>query len=176
MAQQVQQKLNDVDIEKIGALIERYKQDPAAGKSQWNARVQWLGGFRSEAQVRNLPAVRSDEPDWLAGTDTGPNAVELVLSALGSCLAVGYAANATARGIRLDSLEIALQGDVDLPVFLGLVEGNAGYNKITAKVYVKSDAPPEQLKELTEHVFKTSPVGNTIAKSVTIAPEVVSAS
>lgn len=173
MAQQVQQKLNDVDIEKIGALIEQYKRDPSAGKSQWSTRVQWLGGFRSEAHVRNLPTVRSDEPDWLAGTDTGPNAVELVLSALGSCLAVGYAANATARGIRLDSLEIALQGDVDLPVFLGLVEGHAGYNKITAKVYVKSDASPDKLKELTEHVFKTSPVGNTIAKSVTIAPEVV---
>ena len=46
--------------------------------------------------------IASDEPAGLGGTDTAPNPVEQVLAALGNCLAVGSAANATARGIALD--------------------------------------------------------------------------
>lgn len=171
---QTTDRLNDVDIATVAGLADQYKQDPQAGVSKWNARVQWLGGFRSEGYIRDQAPIRSDEPDWLAGTDTGPNAVEIILSAFGSCLAVGYAANATARGIRIESLEFGLEGEIDLPVFLGLVDGNAGYNRIKIDVYIRADATPEELQELTDHVFKTSPVGTTLARPVQLVPNLVS--
>ena len=165
--------LNDVDVATLHQLVEKYQGDPEAGHSTWSARVQWLGGFRAEAQVRELPPVRADEPTWLAGTDTGPNAVEHLLGALGQCLAVGYAANAAVRGIRIGALEITLRGEIDLPVFLGLTGGNAGYDRINVEVHLDADAPKDQLEELHRHVLATSPVGNTLANPVQIEARLV---
>jgi uncharacterized OsmC-like protein len=165
--------LNDVDLATLHQLVESYQTDPEAGRSSWSARVQWLGGFRAEAQVRELPPVRADEPTWLAGTDTGPNAVEHLLGAFGQCLAVGYAANATVRGIHVNSLEISLHGEIDLPVFLGLTGGSAGYDRIHVEVHLDADAPREQLEELHRHVLSTSPVGSTLANPVQIDARLV---
>jgi uncharacterized OsmC-like protein len=131
--------------------------------------VNWKGGFRSEATVRDFGPIPSDEPDALGGTDTGPNPVEQVLAALGNCLAVGYAANATAAGIEIRDMSIELEGDIDLHTFLGLApEGNAGYDNIAVKVNIDSDATAEQLAELHAKVVGTSPVGHTLSRAVPV--------
>ncbi|MFQ5924951.1 MAG: OsmC family protein [Dehalococcoidia bacterium] len=54
------------------------------------------------------------------GTNVGPNAVETVLHALASCLAVGFVYNAAAQDIKVDRLDFRLEGDLDLHAFLGL--------------------------------------------------------
>ena len=133
--------------------------------------MQWKGGFRSEAKIRDFAATVSDEPNSLGGTDTGPNPVEQVLAALGNCLAVGYAANATASGIEIRNLNIELEGNLDLHIFLGLKDGNAGYNQISVKVYIESDASPEDLQTLHNKVTKTSPVGHTLSNAVPVKIE-----
>jgi hypothetical protein len=126
--------LNDVNIEAVAGLAGKIQQEPEVAGTKWNASVSWKGGFRSEAQVRDFEPMSSDEPGALGGTDTGPNPVEQVLAALGNCLAVGYAANATAMGIEIRDLSIDLEGDLDLHTFLGLApQGNAGYDNISVK-------------------------------------------
>lgn len=136
--------------------------------SKWNAHVQWKGGFRSEAVVRDFEPLMSDEPPGLGGTNTGPNPVEQVLAALGNCLAVGYAANATAAGIKINDLSIDLEGDIDLHTFLGLTQGNAGYSGITVKVNIDSDASAQALSDLHAKVTSTSPVGHTLGRAVPV--------
>ncbi len=64
--------LNDVNLGKLNELVTEYRADPDAARSIWSARVQWLGGLRNEAQVREFTPFRADEPTWLAGTDTDP--------------------------------------------------------------------------------------------------------
>ena len=88
--------------------------------------------------------------------------------ALGNCLAVGYAANATVAGITINDLSITVEGDLDLHTFLGLRDGNAGFSDISVKVRIDSDASPEALQALHEKVTKTSPVGHTISRSVPV--------
>ncbi|MBB6570266.1 OsmC family protein [Kribbella sandramycini] len=111
----------------------------------------------------------SDEPAALGGGDQAPNPVEQLLGALGNCLAVGYAANATVAGIAIDELTIGLKGDVDLHVFLGLAEGHAGFDSITATVHLKSAAPADQLAALHERVQAFSPVGHTLTSPIPVA-------
>ena len=130
MSTTVVTKLNDVNIDSVASLAEKIQQEPDVAASKWNAHVRWKGGFRSEAKIRDFAATVSDEPSSLGGTDTGPNPVEQVLAALGNCLAVGYAANATASGIEIRDLNIELEGDLDLHTFLGLKEGKV-------KIYLK---------------------------------------
>ena len=104
--------LNQVDLEAVGALVGKIQQDPEAARTTWAANVQWAGAFRSESQVRSFPPTASDEPTGLGGSDTAPNPVEQLLSALGNCLAVGYAANASAAGIAIKDLKIAVDPSV----------------------------------------------------------------
>ena len=149
MSATVTTTLNDVNISAVASLAEKIQQEPDVASTKWAAQVQWKGGFRSEAKIREFSSVVSDEPNALGGTDTGPNPVEQVLAALGNCLAVGYAANATAAGITINALNIELEGNLDLHTFLGLTDGNAGYNNISVKVDIDSDASPEGVANIT---------------------------
>ena len=160
--------LNEVNLAAIGSLVEKIRQEPQAAKTNWKAEVRWNGAFRSEAQSRGLPPLPSDEPAGLGGGDTAPNPVEQVLAALGNCLAVGYAANASVAGIEIKSLTIELEGDIDMHTFLGLRDGNAGYESIRAKVDLQSNATPEQLQELHAKVVGSSPVGHTLSRAVPV--------
>lgn len=165
--------LNDVDIGRVASLAEKIQQEPDVAATKWNAEVKWQGGFRSEAKIRDFSSTKSDEPDQLGGTNTGPNPVEQVLGALGNCLAVGYAANATAAGITINDLTINVEGDLDLHTFLGLTAGNAGFGNISVKVKLDSDASPEALKALHDKVTNTSPVGHTLNRAVPVDIQLV---
>ena len=163
--------LNDVNLAAVGELVQTIQDDPTQAQTVWKASVNWKGAFRSEAAVRDFDPVPSDEPAGLGGDDTAANPVEQLLGALGNCLAVGYAANASVAGIELKALRIDLEGDLDLTTFLGLAPGNAGYESITASVTIDADAPAEAIDELHASVIATSPVGHTLSRAVPVTIE-----
>ena len=163
--------LNDVEIGTVAALAAKIQQEPEVAATRWRAEVKWKGGFRSEAVIRDFTPQASDEPGTLGGTDTGPNPVEQVLGALGNCLAVGYAANATAAGIEIKAMTIVVEGDLDLHTFLGLNQGNAGYESISVKVNLDTDASADAIAELHEKVTNSSPVGHTLSRAVPVKIE-----
>lgn len=166
--------INGLETEKLMQVVEHVKSNWEEGRTLWKASAEWKGGFKVETSSRDF-TYQFDEPEMLCGTDTAANPVEVVLQAYGACLAIGYAMNAAVRGIKLDGIHIELEGDIDLPGFLGLeapedlnMDKLPGYKSVTARVKLKSDATPEALKELHEHVVKTSPVGTTLARPVPI--------
>lgn len=161
--------LNDVNLPAVAGLAEHIQGKPEAAATVWAAEVTWTGAFRSEARIRDFAPIPSDEPAGLGGSDSAPNPVEQLLGALGNCLAVGYAANASAAGIEIRSLKIDLRGDLDLKTFLGLANGNAGYEQISVDVHLDADATADQLAELHEKVVGSSPVGHTLQRAVPVA-------
>ena len=162
--------LNDVNIGAVGELVGAIQQESEKAKTRWQASVEWKGGFRSEVQVRDFAPTRSDEPFGLGGDDTAANPVEQLLGALGNCLVVGYAANATVLGIELNDIRIALEGDLDLHTFLGLdPEGNAGYQGIRVSVDLDTEAARDQVEALHQSVVATSPVGHTLTRAVPVS-------
>jgi uncharacterized OsmC-like protein len=163
--------LNSVNFDAVGNLVSAIQEEPAKADTIWKSTVDWKGGFRSEARSRDFDPIRSDEPIGLGGEDTAPNPVEQVLGAFGNCLAVGYAANATAAGIELKNLRIELEGDLDLHAFLGLRDGHAGFDSIKAKVSIEADAPVEQIEALHQKVVSTSPVGHTLQQAIPLTVE-----
>jgi uncharacterized OsmC-like protein len=166
-------RLNDVDLGAVAGLVGAIQDRPEAASTTWSAEVHWSGGFRSAAVVRGFAPVPSDEPTALGGTDQAPNPVEQLLAALGNCLAVGYAANASVAGIELRDVRIELTGDLDLHAFLGLRGGHAGFDGIRVAVHVDTDAPPEALDALHAKVIGSSPVGHTLSRAVPVDYELV---
>lgn len=158
----------------LSGLISHVQGKPEAGKTVWKASTHWIGGLQSQAQIRDF-TVTMDEPKALGGSNTGPNMVEMVLGAYGCCLTTGYAANAALRGIKLDDIQIDLEGDLDLNGFFGLQDPEQcwpGYTNVRAKVHLISDsATPEQLQELHNAVIKTSPVGSILARPINVVTE-----
>ena len=172
MTATVTTKLNDVNMDAVASLAGKIQEQPDVAATRWAASVNWKGGFRSQAKIREFEPMTSDEPAQLGGTDTGPNPVEQVLAALGNCLAVGYAANASAAGIELRDINIELEGDLDLHTFLGLApQGNAGYDNISVRVSIDSDASAEEIEALHQKVVGTSPVGHTLSRAVPVKIE-----
>jgi uncharacterized OsmC-like protein len=165
--------LNEVNLAAVTSLVSHIAAQPEAARSKWSAEVEWQGAFRSQARVRDFAPIPSDEPVALGGSDRAPNPVEQLLGALGNCLAVGYAANASAAGIAIRALRISLEGSIDLRTFLGLAQGNAGYEGISVRVALDTDATEEQTQALHRKVIGTSPVGHTLERAVPINVELV---
>jgi hypothetical protein len=47
--------LNQVDLQAVGALVEKIQQDHEAARTTWASEVRWTGAFRSESRVRTFP-------------------------------------------------------------------------------------------------------------------------
>ena len=168
-------ELNGLSLSKLKEIVKIVgaQKERAEELNVWRARVKWVGGFRAKVYVRDH-TFTIDEPADLAGVDTAPNAVEYVLSALGGCLTVGFILNATKRRVKVEDLEISLEGRIDnILTFLGLSkEGHPGYREVKAKLFVRANIDPKTIEEIWNETLETSPVGNTLAKNVKIIPEI----
>ena len=133
--------------------------------------IQGFYGAGEEDRSRERPfTLEGDEPPVLLGSNAAPNAVEAVLHALASCLAVGFVYNAAAQGITVESLDLDLEGDLDLRAFLGLSEDvRPGYEEIRVKYRTKTDAPREKVEELCRYVQRTSPVVDLLRNPVPVS-------
>jgi uncharacterized OsmC-like protein len=166
--------INGLDTEKLMKVVETVQQNWEVGKTVWKASTTWKGGFQVETCSRDFTLL-ADEPEMLCGTNKASNPVEMVLQAYGACLTIGYAMNAAVRGIKINDIKIDLEGEIDLPGFLGLeppekmnMDKLPGFKTITAKVKINSDTGKEKLQELHDHVVSTSPVGITLSRPVRI--------
>jgi uncharacterized OsmC-like protein len=182
MRAQINAKVNGVNVDQLVGTIEAIKSDPQLAYTQFRAETEWINGGHTQTRIQGFYAagqedtsrvrpfvINGDEPPVLLGENRGANAVETILHALASCLAVGFVYNAAAMGIRVESLAFELEGTLDLHGFLGLSETmRPGYEKIKVTYRVKADASREKIVELCNYVQKTSPVLDIIRNPVPV--------
>ncbi|HVC61123.1 MAG TPA: OsmC family protein [Acetobacteraceae bacterium] len=175
--------INGVDVGKLLGTVAAITAAPGLADFRFRVETDWKNGGHSQTRIQGFHGADSedtsrfapfvlegDEPPVLLGANAGPNAVEMVLTGLASCLAVGFAYNAAARGIRIEALNLRLEGEIDLHGFLGLsYTVRPGYRNIRVTCRLRSDATREQLLALSEHVQKTSPVLDIIRNPVPVA-------
>jgi uncharacterized OsmC-like protein len=173
---------NGVDVDRLVGTIDVIKGDAEIARFTFRARTDWVDGGRSRAEVASFThaghevkhgsthVFTGSEPDVLLGDDAGPNAVELVLAALGFCYSVGFAYNAAASGYELEELSYEVEGDLDLRNFVGIDAGpRPGFTEIRVKGMAKArNATAEQLEALCQYVQDTSPVRDILANPVAV--------
>ena len=176
---------NGVDIEQLEKAVEAISSDPDHGQFSFRAETEWKDALKCVTTIDEFDqggetvqsrafTIEGDEPEQILGERTAPNAVELLLTALGSCLSVGYAANAAAMGIGLEGLRFEMEGDIDLRGFLGISEEvRPGFESIRCTVFLEADASAEELAELRERVESTSPLMDNIANTVDLETDLV---
>lgn len=174
--------INGIDVPRLVETIDAIRDDPTLATFSFRASSSWqdgtynigrIGRFthagrEDESRVASF-VLHGDEPPVLLGANKGPNAVELLLQALAFCYAVGFVANASARGIEITQMEYDIEGDIDVAAFLGLEGPRPGLSRIRATGRVSSpNATAEQLEELCRDVQQTSPVRDTLANAVPV--------
>jgi uncharacterized OsmC-like protein len=151
--------INGIDLKALDETVDAINKDAGCGNVQFRVKTDWLGQTRSEStvdgyriggeEVARTFKIIADEPHELLGTNSAPNPQELLMSAVNACMMVGYVAQASVRGIRLESCTIETQGELDLRGFLGLDDKvPAGYRRIDYLVTLKGDGTPEQYEEI----------------------------
>src|SRR5215831_158475 len=108
MKTETQSRVNGLDMESLGQLVEEVKNDPAKGFVRFKVASSWKGQTRSESRVQSyfmngkeIPrrfSITADEPPELLGENTAPNPQELLMSAFNACIMVGYVATASVMG------------------------------------------------------------------------------
>jgi uncharacterized OsmC-like protein len=173
---------NGIDVEQLVQTIEAIEADPGLGQFTFRARSRWEEGTHNVGEISGFThagaedssrgasfSLQGDEPPVLLGSNHGPNAVELLLQALAFCYAVGFVANAAARGIEIERMDYEIEGDFDVRPFLGLDGPRPGFTRIRATGTVSSpNATREQLEELSQYVQDTSPVRDCLANPVPV--------
>jgi len=177
--------VNGVDLHRLSATIDAVVADPALAQFQFRADNHWIDGGHSRTAIqgffgvgqedatRTEPfSVDSDEPPVLLGHNLAPNAGEYLLHALAACLTGTIAYHAAARGIGLDGLRCAVDGDVDLRGFLGL-DGTVrpGFQQIRVAITATGDFDDSQFAELV-NLAQFSPVRDSVTNPVPVTIEV----
>ena len=157
--------------ELIAGIQATFRDDPEKAKVTFSSESRLHDGFQSKITLRDH-SLTVDEPAELGGTDKGPNPVELILAALGSCQEITYRAYASALGIPLESVSVKLDGDIDLRGFFAVSDSvRPGYQAIRGTVELTSSASEEQLQTLREAVNAHCPVLDIMTKPVPVTLE-----
>ena len=167
------EELNGLNPAKLREVLDSFRKPEVfnAVSGPWRTRVRWQGGFRGRAYMRQH-TVDMDEPAGLTATDLAASAHEQLLSAMGSCMTVGFVLNATKKGIKIHDLEIAMEGYFDnIRKWAGVDEGNPGYGSITAKVFVRADADEATLREIWKLAVEGSPVTQSVLRETKVTPQ-----
>jgi uncharacterized OsmC-like protein len=185
MTTKTQNVQNGVNVDQLMDTIEAVKSTPSLAQFRFRSSSSWEGGARSRTSIKSFYGageedtsrketfvLEGDEPAVLLGSNRAPNAAEALLSALCGCMTVAFVFPAAAQGIKVDSLEFAIEGDVDLQGFMQLSDKiRPGLQNIRVKAKVRADASRAKIQELLDYATKTSVVMDTIRNPVPVTVE-----
>ncbi len=168
--QTVKTHLRPIDRDGLMAFAAAGRGNPAKRGTN-KVKTVLEGQYRSLSHVGEHQPVVVDEPLHLFGENTAPAPGEIVLSALGGCLAVGITAVATWKQVPLSKLELFLEGDSGNPAAWGaggaeMLPPQMGFQAIRVKVVIEGDAPREVLDEIVKHANFYSPVANSMRNPI----------
>lgn len=118
---------------------------PSVGQGTAVTKVQWRHGLTCEA-VDGPWKFTVGMTDKYGGDNAGPNPGVFGRTALGACLAIGYAMWAARMNVPLHSLNVEVHADYDVRGELGVDDSvRPGYKAMRVVVAVESDAPESEV-------------------------------
>lgn len=179
---------NGFDTDVLGGLLETLKQHPEGGRATFFSRSRWqdgttgvstrLASYEIDGELHHEGErehfVTTDEYVELGSTDTAPGPGEVLMAAVGSCIATTTRAYAALRGLRLTRVDVATEGDLNLQGMLGLDAGvRPGLSELRITVTIAGEGDEEALREVALLGYQFSPVRESVHQGVPVKPDVV---
>jgi uncharacterized OsmC-like protein len=176
---------NGVNTEALIGARGAFEQTPQAAQFRWRSTCDWVEGTQSrntingyfglgQEHTREQPfSIEADHPTVFAAKDSAATPVEIVLSALASCLTAGVAAVAQHRGIQLRSVRAIVEGDMDVRGILGMdADVRNGFSAVRVSFEVDADATPEQVQALVAQSQKRSALFDILTNPTNVSVQV----
>ena len=177
--------LNGVNVEHLLGARNALGETPEAGQFQWRVTNEWLHGTHSKTHVEGYFGLggehdhkasytfESDHPLVFAAEDNAATPVEIVLTALASCLTAGVAAVAQVREIQLRAVKATVEGDMDIAGILGAdPEVRNGFSNIRVTYDIDADATPDDIQALVAQSQKRSAVFDILTNPTNVTVDV----
>jgi len=172
--------LNDVNLEALGNYIELIGSEPHEAILASGITARWMGGVNTEitTHAKQIGSILVEkqftyqigEPKELLGDNLNPNPQDYILGGLAGCMMVGFVVGATAKGIKLDSVNLHIVGNLDLRGFLEVDPNvSVGFEELCFNFEVSGSGTQEDYLAIAEHVRKISPGYRTISDPVKIS-------
>jgi uncharacterized OsmC-like protein len=182
-------RINGVSPQQLGSLLSTLKDHPDASEARFFVKTEWKGqdegdsgGFyvkssSKDFQLGGKTIKRNDAynmvfdfPPEFSGEGKGPTVCEVCMSSLGACITQTIVAHATARGINIDSINVDIEGNIDLQGFTALsTNTRPGAQGFRLNVNIKSSsASKEQISELYDLGKKFSPAFDTLTNGTSV--------
>lgn len=149
--------------------------DGDIARPRYRTSVQWASGYRTRTPVKSGAVLLGDEPRNYGGEDAGATPQELLLAAIGNCLAATYIGGLTAAGVTVDSLRIDVSGRVNFRAAFGVLPGAPGFESIEVQVNIDTKESAERIEGLLARLLPTAPIPDTIMRPVPLNVQIVHA-
>jgi uncharacterized OsmC-like protein len=176
--------INGVDVPTLLGTIGAVGEQPVAAQFQFRANGAWVNGTHSRATINGFFGAgqeheraedfvaEGDHPAVLCGGDNGATPIEYLLSALSACLTAGIANIASARQIKLNAVNVKVEGDIDMQGLLGLDDSvRNGFQKVRATVQIDGDAEAEKLAKVVQQSIARSAVFDMLKNGTDVEVE-----
>jgi uncharacterized OsmC-like protein len=175
-------RFNRVNTQILNTVFESMRNHPEMAKATFYVKSEWNGGFSVTSSSKEFHIggqniernteykAQYDFPNQLSGEGRGPTVCKGCMGSLAACLTQTIVAHATFRGIHIDSIDIDVEGDVDLRGFTGISNDvRPGAQQFRVNMNIKSsNASKEQINELYEIGKRFSPAFDTLTNGTSV--------
>ncbi len=158
-------RVNEMNQEVLFSFREQVEEDSSRADRWPTVVAHWDGKSASRIEFEDKVAHIGGRGEL--------NPMQFVLAALAACDVDLVAMHATMMGIEVRDLRVEASGHFNVQSFMGVENTpGSGYDEIAYRVILDApDATSEQLAYLAERCELSSPVGDTLARSVKMTLE-----
>ena len=175
--------INGIDTNGLFKVRDDVRDNDKKGFVSFKVHSDWKGQTKTTHQAMDMVLdgeskkrdfiIEADEPNEFLGENTAPNPQELIFAGMNACMMATFIINASVRGIKLKSVSIETEGELNLRGFLGIdATVKPGFDTINYTIRVDGDGSQEEYELIHDTVKKNSPNRFNLAMPVNLVGSV----
>ena len=166
--------VNGIDLVQSQVIYDQIKMggNSDIASPSYQVAVVWDNGYHTTTSMNDGQTIIGDEPVHYGGEGVGVTPQDLLLTAVGHCLAATYIGGLSAARINVESLRLNVSGRVNFRAAYAIESADPGFKDIKIVVEIQTDAPQEEVTALLMKLQRTAPIPDTIMRSVPVNVEI----
>ena len=156
--------------ERQAPLKARYESEPESAKLTITVRSATDGDDPMRCRITTVPYADGAPETYDVGAHPMAGGAgdlacsgDVLLASIAACQEITLRMVAAAMGIRLDAVEVTVEGEMDFRGTMGIdPETPVGFQRIRTNIRVAADAPPDRLERLAQRAERYCVVASTL--------------
>jgi uncharacterized OsmC-like protein len=159
-------QINGFNVAGWEAFRDKVREDASVADRRPTVVAHWVGGSRSRVEF--------EKKTMHIGGDDDFNAMQTLLAALAACDVDLVMLHAAFIGLEVKDLRVEATGDFNVQAYLGLAAPGSGYTGISYTIVLDAPGADDgQIRHLRERIGRSSPVGDSLGRSIPLKIEFI---